>query len=107
MSSLPASIRVGYLDFAVEIWVTQHANAAGRYGECDKANAIIRVDTSYGPVKAASTLLHEVIHACFDVAGIEDTDSEERTVTHLSNQLAQVWRDNPDLVAYLSDALRP
>jgi hypothetical protein len=105
--TFPKSIRIGYRDFAVEDWDTKHASSAGRYGECDKANAVIRIDTSYGPVKAVSTLLHEVMHGCYDIAGITDEDNEERTVTQLSNQMTQVFRDNPELLAYLKTALRP
>lgn len=107
MTDLPKSIRVGYRDYSIELWAANHAMSAGRYGECDKANAVIRIDVSYGAVKAASTLLHEVLHACCDVGQREDEDSEERTVSVLSNQLAQVWRDNPDFVAFMSDSLNP
>jgi hypothetical protein len=105
--TFPKSIRIGYRDFAVEDWDTKHASVAGRLGECDRANAVIRIDTSYGPVQSAETLLHEVLHGCFGIAGIDEADSEERTVTHLSAQLAQVFRDNPELLAYLKTALRP
>jgi cob(I)alamin adenosyltransferase len=105
--NLPSSIKVGYRDFCVEEWAPSEAISSGRYGECDKANAVIRVTTIHGVDKAANTLIHEVLHACFDVAGIADEDAEERTVTHLANALTQVIRDNPDLVAYLTDALTP
>lgn len=106
-AAFPTTVRIGYRDFAIEEWDTKQANAAGRYGECDKANGVIRVDTSYGPVQAAETLIHEVLHGCFHVAGIDDSDAEERTVTHLSSQLTQVFRDNPDVMAYLRSALAP
>lgn len=103
----PTTIRIGYSDFEIVDWNSKEASSAGRYGECDKANAVIRVDTTYGSIKAASTLLHEILHGCFDVAGIDEADSEERTVTQLSNILTQVLRDNPHLVAYLGHALAP
>jgi cob(I)alamin adenosyltransferase len=101
----PTTLRIGYRDFAVEEWDTKQANAAGRYGECDKANAILRIDVTYGPEKAANTLLHEILHACYDISGLTDEDNEERTVTQLSSVMAQVIRDNPHLLAYLGHAL--
>ena len=107
MTALPTVVRVGYRDYAIIEWDRKDAASSDRYGECDKANAIIRVSTDYGALKAANTLLHEVLHACFDVAAIEGDDPEERTVTSLANVLAQVIRDNPDLVAYLTAALAP
>lgn len=104
---LPTTVRIGYRDFAIEDWDTKQAASSSRYGECDKANAIIRVDTTYGPVKSASTLLHEIMHGCYDIVGLTDEDNEERTVTQLSNQMTQVFRDNPDVLAYLRACLRP
>jgi hypothetical protein len=101
----PTTLRIGYRDFVIEQWDAKAASGAGKYGECDRNHAIIRVDTSYGPVQSAETLLHEVMHGCFGVAGIADEDNEERTITHLSAQLTQVLRDNPHLLAYLGHAL--
>ncbi len=101
------TIRVGYRDFAVEDWNRQTAVSAERYGECDKNYGIIRVSTDYGPHRTAATLIHETLHACYAVSGLADKEPEEKVVTVLSQVLAQVIRDNPDFVAYLSEALRP
>lgn len=102
---LPKSIRIGYRDFAIEQWDSRHAVASSRYGECDKMNAVIRVDTQFGPIKAANTLLHEVMHAAWTMAGLDDSEEEERTVTSMSNVMTQVWRDNPDFVHFMSESL--
>jgi hypothetical protein len=105
-AALPKSVRIGYRDYTIENWASNMAAGAHRYGECDKMNGIIRVDTQFGPVKAANTLLHEIMHACCDIGEREDADNEERTVSVLAGTLTQVWRDNPDLVAFMSQALR-
>lgn len=102
---LPKTIRIGYHDFAIEAWPSAIAQASDRLGECDKLNNIIRVSDNLNDRTAANTLLHEVMHACWYIAGLEANDSEERTVNCLSNQLAQVWRDNPAFVAYLTAGL--
>lgn len=105
MTNFPTSVRVGYRDFDVVEWDRKDAEASGRYGECDKANAIIRVSTDRGSVKAANTLIHEILHAAWDIGDMPGKVDEEKVVTVLANQLSQVWRDNPGLVAYLTDAL--
>jgi hypothetical protein len=103
---LPKSVRVGYRDFIVENWESRFAVASGRVGECDKMGGVIRVDTQYGPQRAALTLLHEVIHAIWDTAEMDELDlSEEVVVSVLAAQLTQIWRDNPDFVAFMSASL--
>lgn len=57
------------------------------------------------PVEAANTLLHEILHACWYTAQIQDEDKEERTITAFANQLTQVWRDNPAVIAWIGGAL--
>lgn len=102
--NLPASIRVGYLDFAVEDWKPSEAHVNGRFGECDRHHMVIRVRADLGPQKKAEVLLHEVLHACYDV-GCLSGDDEEKIVSIFGNQLAQVWRDNPDFVQFMSASL--
>lgn len=102
---MPKTIRIGYQDFAVEAWPHAIANASDRLGECDKLNNILRVSDSLNDRTAANTLLHEVMHACWYVAGLDGGDGEERVVNCMANQMAQVWRDNPKLVTFISAKL--
>lgn len=102
---LPKSIRVGYRDYAVEPWSSVVASANGRLGECDRLNLIIRIRSDLNPMVTAEVLLHEVIHACYGNGVLEAEDSEERVTESLANQLAQVWRDNPHFVDFMSVAL--
>lgn len=106
MADLPKSIRVGFRTFTVEQWDSRKAVAASCYGECDKLNGVIRVDTQFGPEKAANTLLHEVLHACWCIGYLDDEAKEEPVVGTLANQLTQVWRDNPEFVAFMSESLK-
>lgn len=91
---LPGSIRVGYRTYRVEEFEILDATSADKFGECDHIRGLIRVRMDLGPVVIANTLLHEVLHACCEVGGLQDDDKEERVVEVLSNQLTQVWRDN-------------
>lgn len=48
------------------------------------------------------TLLHEILHACALVAGVDDSDpDEERIVRALAPTLLDVLQRNPRLVRYL------
>lgn len=64
-----------------------------------------RIRSDIPAVTQAEVLLHEVLHCAFWFGCIEDKDDEERTVSILSNVMAQVWRDNPDFVAFMSKCL--
>lgn len=108
MIELPKSIRVGYRTYIVEAWPAIEASGEGRFGEHSPLSGVIRVRDDLDPVEKANTLLHEVLHAAHFVGGIQGGNkSEEDTVIILANQLAQIWRDNPDWVAFMSAALNP
>lgn len=53
----------------------------------------------------AQIVLHELLHAIYDVMGIHAKDGEERTVGQMSQGLAQVMRDNPKLIEWLRKQL--
>ena len=98
-TKLPPSIRVGYRDFKLEHWPVNEARADQSYGQCDKGNAIIRIDASISASVTANTVLHELLHACWTHIPEEH---EELTVSVLADHLTQVWRDNPELVKWLT-----
>jgi hypothetical protein len=104
---MPEAIRIGYRDYEVQSWKSSEASASERYAECDRINQVIRVRDDLPEQLTAECLLHEVLHAAYDMGGIDPGDGEERTVTVMSIQLSQVIRDNPALIAYLQEALAP
>lgn len=106
-AELPQSLRVGYLDYTIEDWKPSEAYVNGRYGECDRHHLVIRVRADLPPTRKAETLLHEVLHAAYDMGHVADKDEEEQTVAVLASQLAQIWRDNPDLIRFLEQTFRP
>lgn len=105
MAVLPKSIRVGYRSYRVEPWAAREASATSRWGECDRMNLVIRIRDDLVAQVQAEVLMHEVIHAAYSNAALQKDDDEERLVEALGNQLTQVWRDNPDLVAFMSASL--
>ena len=53
----------------------------------------------------AQIVLHELLHAIYEVMGIHAKDGEERIVAQVSQGLAQVIRDNPKLIEWLRKQL--
>lgn len=105
---LPTSIRIGYRDYRVEIFSPEIAEAKARFGEIDHEAAVLRLQGNIDAPKMANTMLHELLHGCWYVGGL-DRDSrkrEERIIRLLANQLAQVWRDNPQLVDWITQQMR-
>lgn len=81
------------------------ANDRDCIGDCDRSRLVIRIADYLAPSKSAETLLHEVLHACTDAAGLMDEPgrTDEEVVNPLSRVLFSVIQDNPALVAYLQN----
>lgn len=61
----------------------------------------IDINPSIAPARQAEVLLHEVLHAAWFAAAIPEKPTEEVAVTGLARSLAQVIRDNPELLGAL------
>lgn len=92
----PKKLKVGPYDYKVLGWDTQ-AWAAGRRGECDPLNKIIRIADGLPDQLRTETLIHEILHSVYSTMHINDEDDEETTVTKMATGLAMVFRDNPKL----------
>lgn len=103
----PTSIKVGWKTYAIEDWCHKIASANARYGEADHAEKTIRIDRSYGALQSAETLLHEVLHAVWDIWQISESGchEEEYLVASQASGLTAVWRDNPEFAAWYAWAV--
>lgn len=102
---LPTTIKVGFVDYLIESWEPKTAAGAHRYGECSHLDQAIRVDFSHDARQSAHTLLHEIMHAASRLQDVEDGLTEEQFVSRVSNGLATIWRDNPAVLAWISEKL--
>lgn len=102
---LPVSVKIGYRRFTIVDWNVRAAVGADRLGECDHSCSTIRVCTIYGWVKAANTLLHEIMHAVWVSQALSDDDHEERYVLAISNGLSAMMVDSPDVMAWITEGL--
>jgi hypothetical protein len=102
---LPSSVKVGYADIQIVPMHTLEGFSHGVFGHFSASELAIRVINDLTETQVANTLLHEVLHACWHVAGLEDEDEEERIVTCLANTYLQVLRDNPDYNRFIQKCL--
>ena len=104
---MPTSVIVGPYD--IKIGELDPSESEHHYGMFNSQKMEIRLCKEFSsPVRAADTLLHEVIHSIFHIANITtaNPEDEERLVTSLSTQICAVVRQNPDLIKYLQESLK-
>lgn len=101
---IPGRVRVGPMDYPIS--VLPQDNLEGFFGRFNVKGGIRISDDcgSYEPV----VLLHEIMHAIMYHQSLSDLphDLEERIVNSVSEGLAALIRDNPQLIEYLSTRLR-
>jgi hypothetical protein len=76
-----------------------------RYGVTNRPALTIKVVTSYGYQRTAVTLLHEILHTIYYVWDLSSNSREEDTVYRIGQGLAAVWRDNPEVMAWIHRGL--
>lgn len=100
---LPATVKIGHRDVSIERATAEQLE--GAYGDYLADKQRIRLADYLTPQNAAETLIHEILHACWPQRWTLVGDVEETFVSALAPTLAAVWRDNPDLVLWLSHNL--
>ena len=107
-TSLPKSVKIGPYKYALRVddaAVLQRSDDSNDCinGYCDlDAHEIVFATRAQKP----SSVLHEVLHAVFDQSGLNirlGAEREEDVVQSLDHILWGVLRDNPNLVAFLTD----
>lgn len=98
-------VRVAAFDFEIIPWTHKEATSMQRYGECSSFELKIRIDETLVPVQMVDTLLHEIGHAIYWAYNIEDEDKEERIVSTQATAWTQIFRDNPELLSFITQSL--
>jgi hypothetical protein len=111
---IPTHLRIGHLLYTITVdddvvnaeGVKDNANYAG-FSHSVRQLIALRADNP--PDYQAETLLHEMLHQCLRVTGVDPdadakagvADVEERAIKALAGPLLRTLRDHPGLVAYL------
>lgn len=93
---LPEHLKIGYEVYRVSLGTADFE----LQGECDHERGTIILAQNATPRRRMATLMHEILHACWDQAemsDIADHDKEEQIVNRLASVLTAVLLDNPQL----------
>ena len=91
------AVRILGLDYEIEE-VECVSKEELRRGEINFLTNRIRIDKSMPEDLKKQVLIHEIVHAIFDLLGFEDLCTDENKVQSIATALHQVIRDNPKLL---------
>ena len=98
---LPSKIKVGCYEIDVIPMKSLEGFSHGVYGHFSQSEMCIRIITDLSPVVVMNTLVHELMHVCYFVGGLDDADDEERVVNTLANQYCGILVDNPEFNKFI------
>lgn len=101
--ALPTSVKVGHRDIAIVL--VSAAVLVDSYGDFSTDKLLIRLGDWLKPQDLAEVLIHELLHACWPQRWSLSGDIEENVVAPMSLTMAQVWRDNPHVVEWITHSL--
>lgn len=91
-------LRVGHHDYSLVALPEDDDDFGQIAGDCCRPTLTIRVDLTAPPTDQADTLLHEALHAIWQVYGLPAKVTEEEAATRLAGPLLALLRDNPEVV---------
>ena len=92
-------IKVGPYEYKIVHGPTQ----ANEDGLCTPNKLTIHIALHAEKSRAVNTILHESIHALWDVFNLDDPVGEEAAVTAIANGVQMLLKDNPKLLKLLSE----
>jgi len=101
---LPKKIKVGHMHYDLVSWSELEADAKDCWGRHSPKQQILNYREDLKLRTKAEVILHEVIHAVCEHWDREENANEEATVRKITNGLAAVWVDNPQLIAWFNYA---
>lgn len=100
----PSRVKIGVKDFSIEL-SAEEINKQDSEGVCFARYERIYIAPDLAPNTQRVTVLHELLHACFDDAQVggpfDDEKHEETACLALAPRLLDTLRRNPKLITYL------
>jgi Zn-dependent peptidase ImmA (M78 family) len=101
MAKLPSSVRIAGLPYAI-VQGKDETNGPGyNYGFMTASGSKIWINEEMEPPQKASTLIHEIMHAIYKSAGLENhlkPDPEEIIVRAFEPFILSLSVDNPKII---------
>lgn len=99
----PTSVRIMGRDYTI-VYEDDSILGTENLGRTYSNLCVIGVKVDQHPVEEADTLIHEILHAIWYCMSISEGGAdEEAVVRRMASGLLQVFMDNPDLLAYLTN----
>lgn len=77
-------------------------SGGGNVGSSNHHQLQITIDGDMAPAMIADTLLHEIMHCCYQVSGVgAGKMTQEEAIDHVTPVLLDTLRRNPDVAQYL------
>ena len=107
MARMPKRLRIGPYDWTVGFITQSEQFGNGNMGICEPSQQRIRIQEKPPSTHSAvDTMLHEISHAIFTAYHLRaDHDSEERIVSVFGSAWVQIYRDNPILLAWITEGV--
>ena len=107
MKRMPRKLRIGPLDWTVATLTPAEQAGDNRIGVCEPSQQRIRIQENPSSTHSAvDTMLHELGHAIFWTYHVRVNDlAEEPIVCAFGTGLTQIFRDNPDLWAWIAEGI--
>jgi len=101
--SLPDQVWVMGHKWTIEATNDDWLDDTDSWGECCSRKRRIRVYTKGGGSITRDTLLHEILHACWNILALEQKEEEERVVNSMASILIGLIDDprNKDIVNFI------
>jgi hypothetical protein len=98
----PKKVKVGPYVYKVALFPD---STTSDHGACVYTHQTIFLNANQHAERAGDTLLHEVLHAVWDVAGFDITPdlNEETIVRGFATWLSAILKENPRLVEFVTD----
>jgi hypothetical protein len=105
MRKFPTVVKIGGHEYRIirKTKAEMKRDHEGALGICDFDGLCIYICKGMRKTKAQEVLLHEIAHACTYPSLVAKRHSDEEFVDGVADKLAAMLRDNPDVVAYLTE----
>ena len=105
---LPKYVRIGHRTYKIEILSEITRRSEGFDGQHLADIHLIRVAMDLKPSERAMILLHEILHAVWAAAFLDEAkDITEEQICHaFGNVLTQIWQDNPEVMNWIGENAR-
>lgn len=105
-NNIPKTVKVLYKNYdLIQRQSTDEILSNGSYGTHYPVLSKIEWVKHSKPEDNVDTIIHELLHAVFDLFRIKENDTEEEIVTKLSTGMTTLMKDNKKLFYALLDML--